>query len=228
LVELLPRVTKKWSSVSLIAALRGLLTILWIVAMVFFGIRQWPTGIRVEPPFEDIYKRNAWALGKPKDNSMDAHGAVYQGRYQHATNLWANVFSYVLWEGGQMWEPLGESTPPVEDKWKQPDWLKEHFHPAKVYGPPEGSMAYNWDKDHHWKKMGWMEWHCVRTPNILYQDFDHGRLIGVFRASLTSDAGIIYALLDNHKWWEYEIVTSVPNITKFAPADISGCSMTDK
>jgi hypothetical protein len=159
----------------------------------------------------------------PKTNAMDVSGKTYQGVFKNATALWAATeVRYIIWNNDEKWESLNESTPPLDKQWWNHDWLMKRFPPEPGYGPPEGSIAYAWDKDQRWKAMGGLEAQCQSTPGVVYQPFEHGTLVGIFRGSFNTDTGIIYVLFDDHTW-KYMAVRTVQNVTDVPRADASGC-----
>ncbi len=62
--------------------------------------------------------------------------------------------------------------------------------------PQNGNLAFTWNKNpEHRETMGWMEWVCPSTPNVMFQDFENGRIVGSSRGTLHNDIGMIYILL---------------------------------
>jgi hypothetical protein len=197
------------------------------VAIVMIGVAvpqfidQWKSEhIFVSTQFHDIFKRYRPFLGRPLANAMDVQGAAYQGRSKNATSLWTMVAAYNMWDNGK-WEPLRESTAPPESEWNDYKWLQDHFSTDK---PPQGSMAYALDRDpDKWRNIGELEWQCVATPHVVYQDFKRGRLIGIFRAELYDDTGTIYILF-NDGTWKNEFVETVSGVTQVPAVVESQCS----
>ena len=181
----------------------SVIAVLWACWVVSFGIRVWPTGVSVNPEFTDAYEDLRVSLGKPTDNSHPVVlGRTLVARFRNGTFIWANsALDYVLWDGGdRRWEATGETTPPPGANWNKPEWLEDHFH-LEQGGPPRGDLAYVWDKNpSHWGKLGWALWECTGTSDVIYQDFEQGRIVGVTRGSLNTDTGMIYVLYNNHTW----------------------------
>jgi hypothetical protein len=207
-------------------AVKCLNLICLFVLMMLSGLycwHKWPSGIHVDASFVDVHKRYELALGKPEANAMDVHGDASQGTFKTATHIWTSVAAYVLWDNGK-WEPLIESLAPPESKWHDYKWLQTYFSMEK---PPQGSMAYAWDKDpDHWKNIGEMVWQCGAIHHVIYQDFKGGRIIGIFRGDdiVTNDTGAIFILL-NDGTWKREFVKTVPGVTQVPDINSSQCGL---
>jgi len=212
-----------WPNARKTKGLLGILALIaWIAFVCRFGRQNWPSGIHVEQEFAIAYQYFGQRLGKPEADGMKMLVNTSEQRLANATSIWAmNSIGYVLWDGTKRWEVSGQTTPPPRDQWLDDKWLREHFHPDGG-GPPTGDLAYTWEQSpDYWKRMGMVQWRCGETPDVIYQDFEHGRIIGVLRGTLYNDTGIIFVLFDDYTWESAKVNSGM---VPFASARACGCA----
>lgn len=169
--------------------------------------------VPVYDPFSKAYDEYHVQLGKPITKGQPVGEDAYQAKFQHATHIWSPLAFYVL-HGDGHWEQVPEdSIPPDTKKWWDQKWLTEHFRPTLGFGPPEGSLAYLWDKDpKRWSKIGWREWRCSKEAPIAYQDFEKGRMVGVFRERPKDwDVGRVFIMFRDGTWQGAHVTYPAPH-----------------
>ena len=174
----------------------------------------------VHPSFQVAWKLHDTELGHPISGPQLPMGwGGDQMVFEHGVQIYTQDFMYVLWDSG-IYELLTEQNAPAYSKdspwWKDTE-LRKMLEIPKNHRPPYGSMAVLWKKDpEHWRKLGNRLWHCDYNKTALtYQDFENGRMIGIFRDSQTADdSGRIYILiLKGSRWESWRAVGMAPRLT---------------
>jgi hypothetical protein len=152
-------------------------------------------------PFQHIYADHfGRRLGAPVGNYQPSpKNVTYQGVFENGTHVWSLNGFYVMFADGHFEKEVENWTP--DGDWQDEKALEDKFKPYHAFdrpkGPPFGTLAYLWAHNpDHYSKLGGREWQCGTEPNVVTQDFENGRIIGVLRnrAAKDWDAGLVYVL----------------------------------
>jgi len=158
--------------------------------------------LHVHPEFQSVYDAVSGEIGEPTAKAEFAQADAYQGSYENANVIWLQLASFVGFyvlpnDKERKWGAQNEHV--WEAPVKEAD-LRREFHTPKNKLPPFGGMADQWRKG-LFRWIGDADWHCTFKPNgIVFQKFEHGALIGIFRFNPTGGNGRIFILRDNGSW----------------------------
>jgi hypothetical protein len=168
----------------------------------------------------DIFKLNieGYASKLGKGDCLRVVPRSSKGGFEHATEIWTvnPKRFYILSINESHWELHPESQECDED-WCRPEneqARRKHF--TRLLGeippgmhPPFGATAKLLDTNpREFSKIGWQKWHCEMNTPTLYQEFEHGVALGIYRSSRDNADGQI-TILYNDK--TFDIKTPMKN-----------------